>query len=76
MQNQDDINDQDKVKSPEEKGEDSVSGSETTPDSDDNVDKMTEEVGLYDEGDPDKAQEVNIAKQVETDSLKNVPPDK
>ena len=76
MVKQDDIDEKDVLESPEEKGEDSVSGSESTPDSDDSVDKMTKEVGLYDEGDSDKAQEVSIADQIDGDSLKNVPPDK
>lgn len=67
--------DEELVKTPEEEGQEAVSGSEPDPSSDDNVDEMTAKVGLYDnEGD----EEVNIAKQIEKDEkgLRDIPPDK
>ncbi len=64
------------IETPEEEGESGVSGSEAGLDSDDNVDEMTDEVGLYDkEG---ETEEVNIAEQIERDeeARGDIPPDK
>jgi len=60
-------NPDDKHKPPGVAGEESVSGDSPDVESDDDVDKMVKDVGLYEESDGDTHPEVDIAGQVARD---------
>ena len=54
-----------KVKSPQEFGEESVSGSMPDPESDDDMLENAWKMGLYTKDDEEHPQELNIAKEIE-----------
>ncbi len=56
---------EEELETPQEHDEESVSGHMTNPESDDSIDEQVEEVGLYQDGDDNEVQEVDVAGEVE-----------